>query len=100
MFSPYAKNPNRTIIPAIITALDEFYGETGENVEADIIAWLKNQIPKLSETDIEFIEQWFKARERCPNCGKKLITTFTKVRAVGKAEGLRTAYQFCPDCQI
>ena len=97
MFSPYRTNPNRSMIPAILTALDIAY-ENEQNVEADIVAWLKDNLVKLSDNDKEVIRQWFSDRERCTNCGKRLLTTFT--RDITTNPPVKHSYQFCPDCYI
>lgn len=87
---------SKMAIPAIITALDSFFANN-ETVEAEILAWLKQNLP-LTEEDIDVFDYWFKTKDRCNICGHELITTFKVNR--DNNPPIKEYYSFCPNCYI
>lgn len=85
-------------IEMIIQALeDKFQGFEGdEEVKADIILWLYNQIS--DEKSKSKIEEWFEKNNRCIRCGKKLFTTYK--RNLNTIPPKKELYSFCSNCDM
>ena len=84
-------------VPAIISALDSFF-DNNTDVEADILAWLQRNLKSIDYNDKELFKQWFKEKNRCSICGKKMLTTYRIDRTINPPA--KKLYQFCPDCFV
>lgn len=83
-------------IEMIIRALEEKYNNFSgsEKTQADILIWLYNQIS--DEKSKSNIEKWFTERERCIQCGEKLIATYKKDTSVNPPE--KILVKLCIKC--
>lgn len=86
------------MLEIIIQALTKYLSTNktnGENIQADVLIWLKGQL--TNPKDIDDIDFWLESRNRCTKCGSILTTTYK--RDITYIPFKRTEIKHCLNCR-